>query len=185
MSSDVVAAAVAATVLWVVSVGAFLAESPKDRQVRRGSLRLLIRSPVGPCWCAPTCRSRRQPVANLTRVRGGSSRNSYDEHGSPRRAFAAMLSTRDFASPDPCSTILVSTPEQSKLPTGIRPGEGVADPRYLLAEVTELRDIAERAGLGRWLMRLNARGWICVWLVEQQEQAERRLMSLGQLRHPA
>ena len=29
MSSDVVAAAVAATVLWVVSVGAFMAESPK------------------------------------------------------------------------------------------------------------------------------------------------------------
>jgi hypothetical protein len=29
MSSDVVAAAVAATVLWVVSVGAFLADSPK------------------------------------------------------------------------------------------------------------------------------------------------------------
>jgi hypothetical protein len=29
MSSDVVAAGVAATVLWVVSVGAFLADSPK------------------------------------------------------------------------------------------------------------------------------------------------------------
>jgi hypothetical protein len=29
MSSDVIAAAVAATVLWVVSVGAFLMETPK------------------------------------------------------------------------------------------------------------------------------------------------------------
>ena len=35
MSSDVVAAAVAATVLWVVSVGAFLMETPK-RPSRRG-----------------------------------------------------------------------------------------------------------------------------------------------------
>jgi hypothetical protein len=40
----------------------------------------------------------------------------------------------------------MSTPERPKLPTDIRPGEGVADPRYLLAEVTELRDIADQAG---------------------------------------
>jgi hypothetical protein len=75
---------------------------------------------------------------------------------------------------DPCSTILVSAPEQSKLPTGIRPGEGVADPRYLLAEVTELRDIAERAGLGTLAYALECARLECVWLVEHQEQAERR-----------
>lgn len=93
-------------------------------------------------------------------------RDALSPRCSPTRTLARHL--------DPCSTILVSTPEQSKLPTGIRPGEGVADPRYLLAEVTELRDIAERAGLGTLAYALECARLECVWLVEQQEQAERR-----------
>src|SRR3954466_98513 len=61
------------------------------------------------------------------------------------RASPPMLARRS----DPCSEDhLMSAPKRPKLPTDIRPGEGVADPGYLLAEVTELRDIAEKAGLG-------------------------------------
>src|SRR5215216_7473814 len=42
---------------------------------------------------------------------------------------------------DPCSDEQLMSPRKPpKLPTEIRAGEGVADPRYLLEEVTELRD---------------------------------------------
>jgi hypothetical protein len=76
---------------------------------------------------------------------------------------------------DPCSTVpAMSTPERPKLPTNIRPGEGVADPRYLLAEVTELRDIAGQAGLGTLAYTLECARLECVWLIEQQQKAERR-----------
>jgi hypothetical protein len=69
----------------------------------------------------------------------------------------------------------MTTPERSpKLPTDIRAGQGVADPRYLLAEVTELRDIADKAGLGTLAYTLECARLECVWLSEQQEQAERR-----------
>jgi hypothetical protein len=61
-----------------------------------------------------------------------------------------------------------------KLPTLIRAGEGVADPRYLLGEVTELRDIADQAGLGPLAYGLECARLECVWLIEQQEKAERR-----------
>jgi len=61
-----------------------------------------------------------------------------------------------------------------KLPTEIRAGEGVADPRYLLEEVTELRDITEKAGLGTLTYALECARLECGWLVEQQEKAERR-----------
>ena len=68
----------------------------------------------------------------------------------------------------------MTTPERSpKLPTDIRAGRGVADPRYLLAEVTELRDIADQAGLGTLAYTLECARLECVWLIEQQEQAER------------
>jgi hypothetical protein len=68
----------------------------------------------------------------------------------------------------------MSKPKRPKLPTDIRPGEGVADPRYLMAEVSELRDIADRAGLGSLAYTLECARLECVWLIEQQEHAERR-----------
>jgi hypothetical protein len=58
MSSEVMAAALAATVLWVVSVGTFLMETPK-RPTGEAWVMTLKRLPVGPPWCGPTCRSRR------------------------------------------------------------------------------------------------------------------------------
>lgn len=67
---------------------------------------------------------------------------------------------------------LVSAHKPPKLPTDLRAGEGVADPRYLLAEITELRDIADRAGLGTLACALECARLECVWLVEQK--AERR-----------
>jgi hypothetical protein len=68
----------------------------------------------------------------------------------------------------------MTTPERfPKLPTDIRAGQGVADPRYLLTEVTELRDIADQAGLGTLAYTLECARLECVWLIEQQEQAER------------
>ena len=69
---------------------------------------------------------------------------------------------------------LMSAPKGPKLPTNIRPGEGVADPHYLLAEITELRNIADQAGLGTLADTLECARLECVWLIEQQESAERR-----------
>ena len=62
---------------------------------------------------------------------------------------------------DPCSTVTaMTTPERCpKLPTDMHAGQGVADPRYLLAKVSELRDIANQAGLERSRTRSNVRGW--------------------------
>jgi hypothetical protein len=67
----------------------------------------------------------------------------------------------------------MSAPEGAKRPTRIRP-EGVAAPRYLLAEVTELREIADQAGLGTLAYTLECARLECVWLIEQQEKEERR-----------
>jgi hypothetical protein len=71
---------------------------------------------------------------------------------------------------DPCSTVPAkSTPDRPKLPTDIRPSEGVADPGYLLAEVTELRDIADRGGLGTLAYILECARLECIALIQKQE----------------
>jgi hypothetical protein len=61
-------------------------------------------------------------------------------------------------------------PEQRKVyskPT--RPFEGVADPRYLLAEIEELRDIARTAGLGSLDYLLECAAREARWLSEQSQ----------------
>jgi hypothetical protein len=42
----------------------------------------------------------------------------------------------------------MNEPKRPNPPATIRAGEGVADPNYLLAEITELGEIAEPAGMG-------------------------------------
>jgi hypothetical protein len=70
----------------------------------------------------------------------------------------------------------MSEPKRPKPPTTIRAGEGVADPNYLLAEITELGEIAERAGMGTLAYALECARLECVALVEQKEarQGSRR-----------
>jgi hypothetical protein len=61
-------------------------------------------------------------------------------------------------------------PEQRKVysrPT--RPFGGVADPRYLLAEIEELRDIARTAGLGSLDYLLECAAREARWLSEQSQ----------------
>ena len=68
----------------------------------------------------------------------------------------------------------ISTPERPIVPTTIRSGERVADPRYLLAEVTEVSDIAAQIGLETFAYTLERAWLVCVWLIEQQEKAAGR-----------
>ncbi len=52
------------------------------------------------------------------------------------------------------------------------PFEGVADPRYLLAEIEELRDIARTAGLGSLDYLLECAAREARWLSEQSQWGE-------------
>jgi hypothetical protein len=55
-------------------------------------------------------------------------------------------------------------------PKGSRPirrGEGVADPRYLLAEIEELKVIAEKGGLGTLAYALEVAAIEARWQIEQ------------------
>ena len=60
-------------------------------------------------------------------------------------------------------------PRRSKLPIRVRAGEGVADPGYLLAEIAELGEIADRAGMGTLAYALECARLECLSLVKQQE----------------
>jgi hypothetical protein len=60
-------------------------------------------------------------------------------------------------------------PLKPKPPT---PFEGVADPRYLLSEIEELRDIVRKAGLGSLDHLLECAAREARWLCEQAHWAE-------------
>jgi hypothetical protein len=53
-----------------------------------------------------------------------------------------------------------------------RPFSGDADPRYLLAEIEELRDIARAAGLGSLDYLLECAAREARWLSEQSQWGE-------------
>ena len=61
MSSDVIAAAVAATVLWVVSVGSFLMETPKRPAGEAWVVTASDKIDSRPMLVRETCRSRLRP----------------------------------------------------------------------------------------------------------------------------
>lgn len=78
---------------------------------------------------------------------------------------------------DPCfNDDVMNQPKRPKLPIRIRAGEGVADPGYLLGEITELGQIAKQAGFGTLTHALESARLECVSLVKQQaaRKAERR-----------
>ena len=64
-------------------------------------------------------------------------------------------------------------PEQRKTyERPLSPFRGVTDPRYLLAEIEELRDIARTAGLGSLDYLLECAAREARWLSEQSQWGE-------------
>jgi hypothetical protein len=56
----------------------------------------------------------------------------------------------------------------------IRHGEGVADPRYLLREIEELKAIADKGGLGTLTYLLECAAIEARWQVRQADESSGR-----------
>ncbi len=96
------------------------------------------------------------------------------EQSAPANARLRAIRPTLASCSDPHSAVPpISAPKRINLPTDIGFGESVADPRYLLAEIAELGEIAEAAKLGSLAYALECARLECVRLIEQQEQAER------------
>jgi hypothetical protein len=91
-----------------------------------------------------------------------------------RQALHRMLMSIQFGRPlAEAAPARAQDPPPLLAPTAasltVHSGEGVADPRYLLAEVTELRDIADRGGLGTLAYILECARLECIALIRKQE----------------